>query len=109
MEALSTVSLFLISAAAAVYLFRVWMIWRKDKQIKVAVADALDVVSLPEAGWAEMLVKARREMQPDQYEKFEKGIHSVIARLNEINTSGLKTEKERLDAFADPNSKPPAQ
>ena len=99
----------IISVAAAIYLLRVWSAWRRDRQNRAAVAHAWDVDSLREAGWAKILAKARNEMPPDEYEKFEKGVYSIVGRLNEVNTSGLATENERLAAFVDPNWEPPSK
>ncbi len=106
---LYTIGFTIILVAAAIYLFRVWSVWRRDRKNRAAVAHALDVDSLPEAGWAKILAKARNEMPPHEYEKFEKGVYSIVGRLNEVNTSGLATEKEQLAAFVDPNWKPPSK
>lgn len=106
---LYTLGLTVISLAAAVYLFRVWNAWRQERRIKAAVADALNVDSLPEAGWANILANARNEMPHGQYEKFEKSIYSIVEHLNEVDASGLTTEKKRLAAFSDPNWKPPSK
>lgn len=85
-----------LTLIVAFLLFRAYRRWRIGRQVKAA----LDVDSLPEAGFAKVLAGARAQMPAEDYEKFENAIFKLVGDINTVNSSGLASKKERLEMLS---------
>jgi hypothetical protein len=94
---MATLAYLLVFIAAAIYIARAYRSWRLRQEVK----RALDVESLPEARWANIIKKGKEDLPPEQHEQFEAAIFRLVHDLNTVNSMGLKTERDRLNALSE--------
>ncbi len=96
MQLVLIVSILVIAAGAAVYLYRVYRAWRNQATLRRQVNDSIDLSKDPETPWVEILKKARTQMPADEYEKFESAVLMLVNNIGVVNRSGLTTQAEKM-------------
>jgi len=90
------ISFLVIAAGTAVYLYRAFEAWRKQATLQKQVKDSIDLSKDLETPWVELLLKAKAQMQTDEYEKFESAVLMLVKNIGVVNHSELQTQAEKM-------------
>ncbi len=69
---------------------------RIREALQEEVNHSLGLSNDPETPWVKILVKARAQMPPEDYEKFERAVLKLVGDINAVNRSGLATQSEKM-------------
>lgn len=95
-----TIAVALIAISIAVRLYQFFLARRVQRRQRLEVAYALDLSEDSETPWVNILVKARKEMPPEKYEKFEAAVFDLVAKVNQVSSDNAKSQSEKMALLA---------